>query len=175
MDIKEAILKEHTKKNTMCIVNYIGDDKEYFKELMELFLKGEYRVTQRSAWVVSYCAIEHPQLIKPYFKKLLKKLKEPNIHTAVKRNIVKIFSEIDLPEDLCGEIYEICFSYLRSMDEDIAVKAHSMAVLEKICHKFPELKYELISTLEDMIPFGSAGIIARAKIVLKKLKKNELV
>ena len=147
----------------------------YFKELMELFLNGEYIETQRAAWVVSYCAIAHPNLIKSYLKKLIAKLKEPNIHDAVKINIVKVFSEIELPENLYGEIYEICFSYLRSIDEHIAVKAHSMAVLEKICQKYPELKLEVIATLEDMIPFGSAGIIARAKIVLKKLLRNELL
>jgi hypothetical protein len=171
MNIKEALLKEHTKINTMRIVNYIGDDKLYFKELMELFLTGEYRITQRAAWVMSFCAISHPELMKPYFKKILAKLREPNIHDALKRNVVKILSEIELPENFYGEIYEICFNYLRSMDENIAVKAHSMAVLEKICHKFPELKFELITTLEDMIPFGSAGIKARAKIILKKLKR----
>ena len=175
MNIKEQILKEHTKANTMKIVKYIGGDKIKFKILMELFLKGEYRTTQRAAWIVSFCAIAHPTLIKPYIKKLIEKLKEPNIHDAVKRNTVKIFSEIELPEKLYGEIYQLCFGYLRSGDEHIAVKAHSMAVLEKICHHFPELKNELIITLEDMIPFGSAGIIARAKIILKKLRKNELI
>ncbi len=171
MNIEEALLKEHTKKNTMSIVNHIGDDKIFFKELMELFLKGEYRITQRASWVVSYCAIAHPKLIKPYFEKLIAKLKEPNVHDAIKRNIVKVFSEIELPENLYGEIYEICFGYLRSIDETIAVKVHSMTVIEKICHQFPELKHELILTIEDMIPSGSAGIRARAKMTLKNLKK----
>ena len=175
MNIKEELLKEHSKINTMRIVNYVGDDKMYFKELMTLFLNGEYRITQRAAWAISFCAISHPELVKPYFKKILTKLNEPNIHDAVKRNVVKIFSEIELPEEFMGEIYETCFKYLRSMDENIAVKAHSMAVLEKICHQFPELKFELISTIEDMIPFGSAGIIARAKITLKKLKRIKSV
>jgi hypothetical protein len=171
MNIEEDILHEHSKKQIMLIVNYVGNDSLRFKALMELFLKGEYRITQRSAWIVSYCVIANPDLIKPYFKKLLDKLNEPNIHDAVKRNIVKVFSEIDLPEKYFGEIYDICFHYLRSLDETIAVKAHSMSVLEKICIQYPELKNELIITLEEMIPFGSSGIVARAKKILKNLKK----
>ncbi len=31
-----------------------GGGKERFGELMNLFLKGDYRVTQRAAWIVSY-------------------------------------------------------------------------------------------------------------------------
>jgi hypothetical protein len=172
VNIEEAILKEHSKKQTMLIVNFIGDDKVRFKLLMELFLKGEYRITQRASWVVSYCAIANPEFLKPYFKKLITKLKEPNIHDGVKRNIVKVFSEIELPEELLGEIYDICFHYLRAIDETIAVKAHSMTVLEKICIRYPELKTELVATIEDMIPFGSSGIVARAKKILNNLSKQ---
>ena len=171
MNIKEELLKEHSKNQTSKIVRYIGNDKTLFKELMELFFKEEYRVVQRAAWVVSCCGIKYPELIEPYFKKMLDKLKEPNIHNAVKRNIVKVWEEIEIPDELSGEVYDICFGYLQSLQEPIAVKAFSMTVLEKICLTYPELKNELKQTIEDMLPFGSAGIRARGKKILKHLSK----
>ncbi len=172
MNIKEELLKEHSKNQTIKIVNYINNDKILFKELMELFLKDEYRVVQRASWVVSYCGIKYPELIKPYLKKMIAKIKEPDIHHAVKRNIVKVWEEVDIPDKLSGEIYTICFNFLQSVDEPIAVKAFSMTVLEKICLKHHELKNELKIIIEELLPFGSAGIIARGKKVLKHLSNT---
>ena len=49
MNLHAAILKEHTKAQTDRIVKYVGNDPKRFAELMQLFLKGEPRVVQRSA------------------------------------------------------------------------------------------------------------------------------
>jgi hypothetical protein len=49
MILRDAILREHSKANTSAIVKWIGDDKQRFRGLMDLFLEGEYRVTQRAA------------------------------------------------------------------------------------------------------------------------------
>jgi hypothetical protein len=171
MNIKEELLKEHSKAQTMRIVAFVGVDKKRFQELMQLFLNNEYRITQRAAWSVSYCAIAHPALIKPYMSELIAKLKEPNVHDAVKRNIVRIWEAIDIPDDNSGEIYDICFGYLRSLDEPIAVKAFSMTVLGKICRNYLELKEELKASIEDMMPFGSPAIVSRGKKLLKELQK----
>jgi len=171
MDLKTEILKEHSKNQVVKIARYIGNDTSRFKELMELFLRGEYRVTQRSSWVVTYCAIAFPELINPYFKQMINKVSEKNIHDAVKRNTVKIWSEIHIPEKYYGEIYKLCFTFLRSAEEPVAVKAHAMTVLEKISVKYPELKNELRTTIEDMMPFGKPAIIARGKKTLTLINK----
>ncbi|HLG33280.1 MAG TPA: hypothetical protein VI757_00245 [Bacteroidia bacterium] len=42
------------------IIRYVGDDQKKFDALVELFLKGEYRVTQRAGWSMSYIVIAHP-------------------------------------------------------------------------------------------------------------------
>jgi hypothetical protein len=55
MNLKETLLKEHSKANCMRIVKWVGDDQEKFYELFDLFLNAEYRVVQRAAWPVSYC------------------------------------------------------------------------------------------------------------------------
>jgi hypothetical protein len=55
MDLEKALVKEHTKRQKDKIAKYVGSDTKRFPELMDLFFKGEYRVTQRAAWVMSYC------------------------------------------------------------------------------------------------------------------------
>ena len=69
MDLREEILKEHSKKQTNKIIKWVGNNQQKFDELVSLFLKGEYRVTQRAGWPLSYIAIEHPQLISKQKKK----------------------------------------------------------------------------------------------------------
>lgn len=50
LNIRQLLQEEHSKKQTSRIVRYIGADKTRFAVLIELFFKGEYRITQRAAW-----------------------------------------------------------------------------------------------------------------------------
>jgi hypothetical protein len=49
MDLLKLLRAEHSKKQTDRIVAYVGDDKERFAAMINLFFKGEYRITQRAA------------------------------------------------------------------------------------------------------------------------------
>lgn len=64
MDIRRALMAEHSKRRTMAVVEYIGDDARRFAELMKLFFAGEYRLAHRAAWPMNYCAERHPELIR---------------------------------------------------------------------------------------------------------------
>jgi hypothetical protein len=137
---------------------------------MELFLHGEYRVTQRSAWIVSECYEQHPRLITPWLPALLKKMQEPGVHDAVKRNVVRMLQCIEIPTPLLGTVVSLCFDYLNSVDAPIAVKAHSMTVLTRIAEREPDLKRELRDSIELMLPYAAPAIHARARMVMKRLK-----
>lgn len=169
MNLKEAILKEHSKRQTIKIVRWVGEDKKRFNELMNLFLTGEDIVKQRSAWAFSYSAIAHPLLVKPHLKKLLENLKTPGLHDAVKRNTLRLLQEINIPEDLQGLATEICFTSLTSVQEPIAVKCFAMTTAANICKQHPELARELKMLVEDMLPHASAGVKSRIKRTLKQL------
>src|SRR5688572_29595968 len=155
----------------MKIVRYIGDDKKRFAGLMKLFLGDDYRVTQRGAWVVSYCAEYHPGLVKPWLKKMILNLKRPGLHVAVKRNTVRFLQFIDIPEELLGEAAEACFALFTDKSEPVAVKCFSMTVLFNICKKEPGLKNELKLLIEEQLPYGTAGFKARAKKTIAGLNK----
>jgi hypothetical protein len=169
--LRSEILAEHSKRQTMRIVRMIGNDAKRFGVLMDVFLNEEYRITQRAAWAVSYCAEAHPKLIRPYLKRMIENLKKP-VHDAVKRNTVRVLQGIDLPTSLLGSAADVCFSFLQSVHEPAAIKANSITVLANICRKEPELKNEFRLILQQHMPFGSPAIIARAKRVLKELEPH---
>ncbi len=169
MNLRTELLKEHSKTQAVRIADYIGSDSDKFALLMQLFLSDDYRVTQRASWVVSHCADRYPHLIQPYLSQLIANLRN-NVHVAVRRNTVRILQDISIPDQLIGETADICFQFLESRDEPVAVKVFAMTILGNICDKIPELKNELALIIEDQLPYASAGYKSRAKKVLKKIR-----
>ncbi len=174
MHLESAILKEHSKRNTMRIARWVGSDRRRFAQLMRCFLKGEYRITQRAAWIVSYCAEQHPQLLLPYLGRMLDRMMEPGVHVAVKRNVIRILQFITVPKKLQGKVATICFGLLTSQHEPVAVRCFSMTVLANIARQEPELKRELRLVIEQHLPWGTPGINARGKRILRQLNSSHL-
>ena len=173
MDLEAEILKEHSKRQTVRIAKWIGPDKRRFHQLMELLLHGDRLVTQRAAWILSSCYEFHPQLITPWLPALVKKMQEPDVHDALKRNVVRLLACIDIPKPLLGTVTSLCFDYLNAVDAPIAVKVHSMSVLQKVAEKEPDLKRELQTSIELMIPYVGPACQARARIVIKQLARDQ--
>src|SRR5262245_5811330 len=132
MNILEEVRKEHSKAMCDRIVNYVGTDPRRFARLVEVFLGGPYRVTQRAGWPLSYCVERHPVLIEPHLNRLLNHLKKKGIHDSVKRNTVRLMQFIKIPKALQGKAATICFDFVQDTQEPIAVRCFSMTVLGNI-------------------------------------------
>lgn len=167
-NLREEILKEHSKAQCTAIVNWVGASQQRFDELFKLFLNDEYRVAQRAAWPVSYCVIAHPQFIKKHWAALVKNLQQPNLHNAVKRNSIRLLQDIPIPEKYQGSIMDICFNYLQSPAEAVAVKAFSLTVLNNLAKQYPEIIPEVQLILEDQAQCLTAALKVRAREFLKK-------
>lgn len=99
-NLREEILREHSKVQCSRIVKWVGDNQQRFNELFNFFLNDEYRVVQRSAWAVSYAVIAHPEFINKHWLAFIKNLKKPNLHDAVKRNSLRFLQDIDIPKNI---------------------------------------------------------------------------
>ncbi len=169
MDLKKEILKEHSKAQAHKLTNYVGNSDARMKALIAVYLEGPYIVTQRAAWPLSLCAENHPELIVPHLKKLLDFLSKLGIHDSVKRNTIRLLQFIDIPKRNSGQIAELCFEYLQSKQEPIAVRVFSMTVLSKIMRDEPDLRNELKMIIEDQMPYSSPAFISRGRKVLKEI------
>jgi hypothetical protein len=171
MDIEQALLDEHSKKQTMRIVNFIGGDKKRFKTLFDIFLNGAYRVTQRAAWPLGYVAIEHPELIHPHLSKLIEKLAQKDLHPSIPRNILRILQEIDIPEKHHGRLVDICIGFITDARNPAAIRAFSMTVAAQICKNYPELSKELRMIFSEMVKYPQQpAISSRLRSAGKLLK-----
>jgi hypothetical protein len=169
MSLRDTILAEHSKSQTTKIVNWVGKSQARFDQLFNLFLKDENRVTQRAAWPLSYCARQHPELIRKHLGKLIKNLRKQGLHDSIKRNTVRILQEIPIPPRFHGEVMNTCFRFIESPDEAVAIKAFSLTILENLIPLYPDIRNELKLIIEERWDLESAAFRSRAKKILKKL------
>jgi len=168
MNIRTALLKEHSKKQCAAIVKWVGGDQKRFDELFDLFLNDEYRVVQRAAWPISYCVEDHPGLIKKHFAKLIKNLNKKGIHDAVKRNSIRLLQHVDIPGKFHGQIMDICFRYISSPTEAVAIKALSITVLQNLAKQYPEIINEIKLVIDERWDHETAAFKSRAKQLFKE-------
>lgn len=166
MNLRDKILTEHSKSQTSKIVKWIGNSQERFDELFNLFLKDDHRVTQRAAWPLSYAVRSHPKLINKHLGKLIKNLRKAGLHDAIKRNTVRILQDIEIPKRYHGEIMDICFNYIQSPTEAVAIKAFSLTVLSNLLPLYPEIKNELKLVIEERLEHETNAFRVRARKAL---------
>lgn len=143
MKIAEQLMKVHSKANCMKVVDYVGTDKRRFRELMDAFLGGQYRLTQRAAWPLGHIAYDHPSLIQPFFKSLLDALMDETRHPSCARNILRILQVTDIPEEFESVVFDYCMSAITDPRKPVAIRAFSITVATRIASKYPPLKGEL--------------------------------
>jgi hypothetical protein len=170
MNIEQALLKEHTKSQTLAIQDEILRNPALFDELWELIKSGTPPVPQRGAWVISHLGEVNPDLLKPYFADVLVLLRAPT-HDAVHRALVRTLAHMDIPEEYEGELYDLAISWISSPVKPVAIRVHCMDIAARIARPYPELQDELRQVIEAQMSWGSAGYKSRGKRVIKSLKK----
>jgi hypothetical protein len=124
-------------------------------------------VTQRAAWPISYCIEHHPELVKPYFGRLISLLKKSDGHDAIRRNVARLLQFVDIPPRFRTRIFEACYNLVDDPQQPIAVRVFAMTAAAKAAEGHPELARELALVIRKYTENGSAGFKARARKVLK--------
>lgn len=171
MDLRSEILAEHSRVQSLRIAKWIGSHAGRFDQLMQLFLQDEYRVVQRSAWVVRFVADKHPALLAPHLPVIVGRMEDEGIPVAVKRNVLGVLQNLSIPESLHGPVMNSCFAFLEDPLETVAVKSFSMTVLANLAQDYPEIKNEIRLLVEDQLENNpTPGIRSKARKVLKEIQ-----
>ena len=169
MDLKKRLNLGQSKTQTLEIVGYVNGRPDRFKQLVEIYLSGPYRITQRAAWPLSYCVEKWPYLIDNHWKKILQFIQKADANDAVRRNTMRLLQFVDVPKRYQGLVADLCFSYLQDPKIAVAIRVFSMTVLDNIIHDQPDMQKELKLILEDQMPYGSAAFKSRGMRILKRL------
>lgn len=170
MELRKEILAARYKEDSLAIAGWIGNDAKRFAQLMQLFLEDEYRVVQRSAWIISMVSDKHPELLTPHLPEMIARMETGGLPSAVKRNVLRVLQDRTLPPELHGPLMNACFQYLEDPKEMIAIKAFSMTILSNLAVTYPEIKNEIRILLEDLLEHDpSPGVRSRAIKVMKAI------
>lgn len=166
--LTEMLLLERSKPHILKIANWAAVEQARMDALVELFLENDPKLSMRISWSLWYAGEKSPDMLGKWLVKMVGELrKSPS--ESVKRNIVRLFEDIEITEEILDELADCCFQFVTNPKEAIAVRAFSMTVLGKICQKVPELKPELRLILEDIPPDAAPALRVRARDVMKKL------
>ena len=169
MDLFYLLNSGHSKPVTSRIVDYVGDNKTRFAQLVKIFRAGPAHIRQRAAWPLSYCVQNHPGLLTPHFKAVLDVAAQPGNHVAVRRNTMRMLQYADLPDSHAGRVADLCFMFLGNNKEPVATRVFAMNVSARLAAAYPDLKNELLALIEQHLPGGSPAFKSAAKKVTRKL------
>jgi hypothetical protein len=170
MDIRAQLLSELSRANIDFTIQTLGNNKGHFRELISLVLTAKDPLPMRAAWAIEGITEKYPEMILPYMKDLIKNLRKFT-HTGTLRNLLKIFSRMELDEKFHGTMADNCFNWIVEEEMPVAVKVYSMQILANLTRIYPELKNELIEVIDEQIPRNTAGFKAQARKVKMELNK----
>nr|WP_262902545.1 adenylosuccinate lyase [Winogradskyella sp. SM1960] len=161
----------------------IIDNPELIPPLLEILFDVDDKISCRAAWVFEFMCGENLDTIIPHLNTFTAHISNVHLDSAV-RPIAKIceyltkahYSKTDnalktaLSEIHKEKIVEACFDWMIN-DEKIAPKAYSMNSLYLLGTEYDWIHPELAIILERDYEMQSSGFKARAKHILKKIKK----
>ena len=169
MNYKEQLLTEHSCANTDLITKAIGNSETEFKKIIDIIYNEQPPLPQRASWVVASLNNKNPRLVRRYIPLFVETVKQFKVD-GIKRNLMLVLAtqpKIYLPQR--AKLIDICFEFMCSPTETVAVKVHAMQVIANFAKQHPELVGELKMVIEDQLPKTTVAFAARARHVFKEL------
>jgi len=171
VDYEALLMQQLSRRHVEYVAHCIGGDETEFEKLMFIVLHGKEPVVQRAAWAMDVCLETHPEFLSPYVETLIEAL--PGFgNDGVRRQVVKALAAREIPEELEGQLVDLCFCWLQSSVMPVAIKVHCMQILANITARHPDLAVELRTVIIEQIPRNSVGFASRGKKILKQLHSD---
>jgi hypothetical protein len=168
MDVIEFLNIDSSRLNADLLVEKFEKDKNVFDTILTAMYLDTYPLSMRASRVIWLIAKKYPSFVYPYLPEFINRLTKFKVD-GVRRNILSILAEIPLPDIDPGELFDICYTWLGSEKEPVAIRGNAITILYKISEKEPDLKAELIELFQAQLPCRSKGIEKRIKDTLNMI------
>lgn len=171
MELQDLVSRMMGMKEAEWIAVSAVENPAILRKLIDYCFLADRKLSFRASWTLTKACDRFPEIIYPYMQRLLEGLRTIE-NESTRRSFLRIMSlsEISrLSQKDHGILADHCFKALNSQFSSVAVKAYSMEILYKLTRIYPELAHELSATINMLQGEGSGGIIARGKIILKRL------
>ncbi|MFV9550351.1 adenylosuccinate lyase [Algibacter sp. PT7-4] len=175
----------HSREKRLYYAHLMQNNPELIPKLLDILFMVNDKISPRAAWVFEFMCNHNIETIIPYLEVFTKNMHKVHLDSAV-RPVAKICeflakaytSKIDnkikhvLTTTHKERIIENCFDYMIN-DEKVAPKAYSMTTLFLFGKEYDWVYPELARILEEDFTKQSAAFKARARQILKKIKKHK--
>lgn len=175
-ELRDIINRMMSQKEADWMALSAVENPVIFLKLIEYSYSDNRKLAFRASWTLSKACDRFPELIHPHLNDITNALKKID-NESVERSFLRILSLADLQilnQKQHGILADHCFAALNSPASAIAIKAYSMEILYKLSLIYPELGNELASSIRIVMEEGSAGMIARGTMILKKISEIPL-
>ena len=169
--IEEFLLNSLSKVSTMQAAKAWMDNKEIYGILWKIINENKKFVSWRAAWLFEHMAFEKPNKSISFLDDIINSLPYFK-YNGQKRHMLKVIQLYEFSEEQKGKLLNICFGFLMSKNEPVAVKMHSINILYKISLSLPDIKPELVSSIKYNLPDATSGFKNAAKKILVKIQKK---
>lgn len=173
----------HSREKRLYYANLVISQPELIPELLDVLFTVDDKISCRAAWVFEFMCGEKLDAIIPHLDRFTASIHKVHLDSAV-RPVAKIceylitayYSKNDnaiktaLNSKHKEKIVEACFDWMIN-DEKIAPKAYAMNTLCLLGQEIDWIHPELVMILERDYQMQSSGFKARARHILKKIKK----
>lgn len=169
----EELLVDSSRVLADIVVDRVGEDTGLLDQLYRIALKENGQVSMRAARAFDLADEARPGFAQNYLNDITVRI--PGLkHVSVKRCFMRTLSRYQLTEDeeLLGIFYDHCFRLMTSQTAPVAVRYYAMYFAYQTCLREPDLKYELIPMLEEVIRNDSPGMKVRAGDFLKDITRK---
>ncbi|MDX1685102.1 MAG: hypothetical protein R3275_07685 [Saprospiraceae bacterium] len=166
-ELTRLLLREHSKANSMEVVQLLESGKASLRDLIQLFSSNDKLIAQRASTTVNHYFSRHTDEITSCMDIFLEAM-DRSIHPSIRRNVMRLLQFVDIPEQYRAPILNRAYEYLLNPKTPIAVQVFSLQVIANISQNHQDLKAELLSAL-DIIEQPSCALEARVKRVIKQL------
>lgn len=152
------------------IVADIGNNTEKYAEILELTLRDEYPLSMRASRVLALATRNDTSLLLPHLQRVIDTLGSLKVE-GVKRGFLYILAELplELNEEMLGIVVDHCFTWLNDAKEAIAIRYYAIEILVKVVFRYPELKTELVESLQIILENDTKVLHAKSRKALKLL------
>lgn len=180
---KELNYVNHSREKRLLYANLVIDNPKLVTPLLEILFDVDDKISCRAAWVFEFMCGEKLEEIIPHLNLFTENISKVHLDPAVRpvakvcEYLIKAYYSKDnhvvkfhLSEIHKEKIVEACFDWMIN-DEKIAPKAYAMNSLYLLGNEYNWIHPELAIILERDFQMQSSGFKARARHILKKIKK----
>jgi hypothetical protein len=147
-----------------------------FNKLLEYSCGNDSKLAFRASWTLTKVGDKYPEIFDPYLNPLVETLLKID-NEGVGRCFLRILSLSGmekLDDKHQGLLADYCFGALGSGESAIAIKVYSMEILYNLSLIYPQLANELAASVRILMEDGSAAIVSRGNMILKRITEIPL-